>query len=203
MSNRFIWNFEFDPASPLPQQNDAFAEKEAVRWESRFFWPETSIIRLHGLQQHWLRLSNYKIKQHQDTYLLLSEHHYNIKQRQGKVLYKPLLEQRASIYGFGKKINLDALAMNEEEEKKRKRLVRLLEEKGLKLEVEKEALTCKLLTEPNIKLELSRLYVKQQTYFSLCLSGRSFSLVQSLSNHLLPEGNSCDYVNFLKKMMGL
>ncbi|QBR85225.1 hypothetical protein E3983_13225 [Legionella israelensis] len=201
MNKRFIWNFEFETSHPLSQGIEG--EKEHIRWESRFFWPETSIIKLQGLNERFLNISDYKIKQHSDTYILLADHHYNIKWRRGTLLYKPLLEQKDHIYGFDKKIDLDESAKEVQAENERIKLLRLVQKEGRRLDVEKETLTCKLRFEPGIKLELARLSIKNHIYFSVCLSGRCFPLIQSLSKRLLNEQKSCDYVSFLKQMMDL
>ena len=86
---RFVWNFEIDTQYPLTMDAFSIEEKEEVRWERRFFWPENKIIKLHGLNQEFLKLSNYTVKPRCDRYYVLADSDANIKLRRGEMLYKP------------------------------------------------------------------------------------------------------------------
>lgn len=188
-----IWNFEIDKDNPLLLEHFSAQEKEDIRWERRYFWSDQERIRLHGLDDCFLKLSDYAIKKHSDVYFLLADNDANIKLRRGELLYKPLIKQVDDCYGFGKKIPISDSANPE-----LKQIFRQAEEGSQRLTVNKETLTYKLKTKPGIKMELARLEIEGKIYFSVCVEGRSLNLVQSISKHLLKGQKSCDYVSFLK-----
>lgn len=203
MNKRLVWNFEIDSQDankfpPLPH-----SVKEDYRWESRFFWPEESIITLHGLSDSFLNLASYESKQREDIYYVLASKDYNLKQRRDELLYKPLLKETDLMQGFGKKINLS----NHDSDYLlpgitpilKGQLMHLIQTDGQPLTVKKIALSYSFDSEPKIKLELSRLMIEQDIYFSLCVEGKSAQLVQLISHRLLKGQPSCDYVRFLKQ----
>lgn len=188
-----VWNFVIDPEDPLRLDQFPVYEKEGIRWECRYFWPDKAPIRLQGLDESYLRLSDYVFKKHADVYFLLADHDANIKVRRGEMVYKPLLKAVGGCYGFAKKIPL-----SDSPDHQLKALIEQAKAYHQGLEVNKETLTYKFKTKPSIKMELARLEIEGEIYFSVCIEGRSLNLVQSISQHLLKGQKSCDYVSFLK-----
>ncbi len=205
MTKRIVWNFELDFENPLVLEQLPKEEKESIRWESRFFWPDDKIITLQSLNNSLLKLSEYTVKPHADVYYLLPDCNANIKMRRDTLFYKPLLKQVDDIYGFGKKIPLEGqlgkMLFDDNSVIDLRQLKSKAEEKGQRLEVTKDSLSYKFPTEPTIKLELARFEIKGAVYFSACIEGRSLPLVQTISRRVLKGQKSCDYVNFLKTIV--
>lgn len=202
MNTRLVWNFELNYANLLPL-NNLEDSREELRWEARYFWPGKAIIPLNGLDERFLALSNYEFKHRQDDYTLLPKLPLNIKKRRNELVYKPLLQETKILRGYGKKIKLadcpPDLILPGRQGLKVGDLLTELEENSLEIEVTKEAMIYQFLSEPKIKLELSRLEIRQNIYFSLCVEGRSQKLVAEIARQLLGTEVSCDYVAFLKK----
>ncbi|KTC87086.1 hypothetical protein [Legionella brunensis] len=202
MNKRLIWNFEINDQPQLVLDSLPQGEKESIKWEARYFWPEDSIIILNGLDSSFLNLSNYEIKNRQDYYLLLSDYDYNIKQRRDELQYKPLLQEIDNIRGYGKKIDLNLYTSNSLPAALHSTigLLSQLQEKAIKLSVSKIALLYRFQTTPAIKLELARLKVHEKIFFSVCIEGPSQLLVTQIAKYLLPDQISCDYVSFLRQL---
>lgn len=202
MNKRLLWNFEIKAGKPIDFTKIEAKEKEDLIWETRFFWSEQEPIILTGLDEGFLIISNYEIKQRADRYYLLPDYPYNIKQRRDELLYKPLIKEKQGLCGYGKKINLinypPQLSLPGTKQLSAQTLLNQLERHQQEIAVTKEALIYKLPCAPKIKLELARLVIQKQIYFSLCIEGRSESLVGELAKHLLGKQLSCDYVRFLK-----
>lgn len=204
MNRRLVWNFEINPINALDfsELND---QRDELRWEARYFWPEKTIICLHGLDQRFLAFSNYKAKHRQDRYALLSGLDYNIKERKMEWLYKPLMAETEQLRGYGKKINLADYPANKDlPGSKNLRAAELLSKvitNQYNIELSKEALIYKFPGDPTIKLELARLELSEKIYFSLCIEGHSPRLVSRLSKQLVGSQISCDYVRFLKQAL--
>jgi hypothetical protein len=203
MNTRLVWNFELSNSNLL-YLDDLKESPDELRWEARYFWPGDAIISLKGLDSRFLALSNYEAKHRQDCYSLLADSNFNIKQRRMQLFYKPLLQETDLLRGYGKKINLadypsdlilpgSRLSAAE--------LLKQLENNQQEIEVAKEALIYKFPSEPTIKLELARLEIAKKIYFSLCVEGRSQTLVASLARQLMIKELSCDYVSFLKGIL--
>ncbi|CAM2834460.1 hypothetical protein [Legionella worsleiensis] len=206
MTQRLVWNFEFSANNPVLLSDDAADDQSDVKWERRFFWTEQEIIHLTCIDQALLDLANYQQKHKEDTYYILPDSNLNIKLRRNELWYKPILKETASATGFGTKINLDALHnmpdkgnhlavdyLNSIAQNARK--------KGIEVFVKKEAFIYKFHTTPHIKLELARLEVNQNIYFSACIEGKSLSLVEYISEQMLGKQTSCEYVLFLKSIL--
>lgn len=190
MNQRLIWNFEFcekksssqgtlEFVLPLPQ------EVADLKWEIRLFWPSDQIITLYKSEDSLLDLTHYRHKYKEDYYYLLTENNDNIKRRGNKLLYKPLLQGTPYALGYGKKIEREFVPSSYEE-----------------VYVQKEAFLYSFATQPKTKLELARLKVRNQHYFSLCIEGKSLSLVKRISSLLLKDPPiPCDYVTFLKDII--
>lgn len=203
MNTRLVWNFEIRKQNLLNFE-DLNGCPDELHWEARYFWPGDAIIPLNGLDSRFFQFSNYKAKHRQDFYFLLADLKLNIKQRRTQLFYKPLLQERDLLQGYGKKINLEDYPSDLVLPGCNLRSAELLEKiarNSHKVEVSKEALIYKFATEAGIKLELARLEIKEKVYFSLCVEGRSEALVSTVARHILSEEKSCDYVSFLKQVL--
>ena len=202
MNKRLVWNFEINADKPLQVPSAAGTGDDLKRWESRFFWPDDQIITLHGLNDHFLELSRYKIKHREDTYFLLADTDYNLKIRREQLVYKPILMKKNQLIAYGKKIKLDEQAPDTQlpgcEEKDTKTFIARIHDQGKKVSVEKEALIYTFETSPNTKLELAWLHVTNKAYFSLSIESRSIEWVKSITRQLLGDLCARDYVTFLK-----
>lgn len=204
MNKRLVWNFEINSDNLLDLGKLPLVERDELRWEARFFWPDDTIITLNGLDEHFLLLSNYRVKHRKDCYSLLPNCNYNIKRRRSELLYKPLL-QKTTFCAYGKKINLsdypsDAILPGSDNLHAAD-LLSKLQDRSQEIEVVKEALVYKLTADPTIKLELARLELDKRIYLSACIEGHSQLLVTKIANHLLKGQISCDYVSFLQQTL--
>jgi hypothetical protein len=204
MNKRLVWNFEINVSKRSNIEQLLSQEQELIRWEARYFWPEDTIITLHGLSSSILNLAHFQIKERHDSYYLLPQRHLNIKKRDEKLLYKPLLNQKNHCYGFGKKINLMDISTEQALPScplmKAGDLLNLVQSHGEIIEVNKVALIYKFACSPTIKLELSRLIINKETYFSASIEGRSYYLVTQLCHLLMKQQISCDYITFLQQL---
>ncbi len=203
MNKRLVWNFEICDKDVLCMPNANLEENQTERWEARFFWPGHQIIVLNGLSDAFLDVSRYQIKHRQDIYCLLDDADYNLKIRRNQPMYKPMLIQDTHATAFGKKINL------EEEEKNSAllpntthltaaMLLKRIQQEGLRIPVEKEALIYRFSTSPVVKLELAKLHVLNTTWFSVNIESRSKIFVDTIKQHLFGNKPCSDYVHFLK-----
>ena len=189
MNKRLVWNFEIPSGNQLQLPEPSLDITADTHWESRFFWPEKSVIVLSGLDEYFLELSRYKIKHRLDYYTLLPDTDDNIKKRKDEWVYKPLLKQTTLAVEYGKKIKL-----KDDSEFK---------DQGQTVLVEKEALIYKFESHPSTKLELARLVINQQVFFTLCIEAPELSWVEQLTQQITDETLSLDYVSFLKQQVGL
>jgi hypothetical protein len=205
MNQRLVWNFEFGPGNIIPLSRLEANEKDDLKWEVRYFWPDEQTIVLNNIDNGLLNLANYERKFKDDCYYLLPDNDFNIKLRRNEVQYKPLIQQVNNVLGFGHKIILDKQLQNPNEEASftsyLQQLAKQIKQVGIGITVKKESYTYKFPTNPPIRLELSRLEIDSTVYFSICIEGKSLFLVETLSNHLLDNQISCDYVHFLKKIV--
>lgn len=202
MPTRLVWNFEVCEKNPIDFNRLSSDETDSIRWEARYFWQQNEIIILNGLNAHFLDLNNYKIKSRQDSYYLLADSFYNIKARREEILYKPLLKNNTLSQGFGKKINLldsSRSSLLNESLLTQQALLEQIKKNSKKIDVYKVALLYKFNTSPTIKLELARLTIANDCYFSACIEGYSEKIVNQISQRILTNLASCDYVHFLKK----
>lgn len=201
MQTRFIWNFEIDTGT-LTLPGNTSNDGSNVNWEFRSFWASHEIITIQGLNQSFLDLANYQIKFKSDTYYFLPNALYNLKRRNGDFFYKPILKKNNSATGFGKKINLseasDDILLPGIVDMDVKTLLDTINTSAQKIEIEKEALIYRWETYPKIKMEIAKLRIKQDTYFTLSLESTSLSHVTTLTKQLLGKRTSSDYSTFLK-----
>lgn len=204
MSKRLVWNFEINSEIPLNIPENDSEDALTDRWESRFFWPGKEIIVLNGLDDRFLDLSLYEAKHRQDTYCLLPDKNYNVKLRRNQPLYKPTLMTTQQAVAYGKKINLEEQEPDKPlpgaEETNARALLGDIQQNGLRIAVEKEALIYRFETVPKLKLELARLTIANTTWFSVNIESRSKRLVESITQQMFDGQASCDYVTFLKAL---
>lgn len=201
MNKRFIWNFEFEQDEPIELKSIATDEHEPLRWEVRYFWPQTEIIRLRGLNEPFLKLDAYKIKEKCDRYYVLANQPFNLKKRRGMIYYKPIIKQCHKVIAYGKKIPLlpenKTLLMNMGLAFDRWQQAIL--EEALTVDITKETLTYCFSKPHKTNIEFSRIEVNEAIFLSFCVESRLKSHVIDLANHLLPNTEPLDYVSFLKR----
>lgn len=206
MNQRLVWNFEFKiKKTTAPLKYPAPKDAESIKWEIRYFWPHDAIIVLAPIENSLLDLAYYQQKHREDYYYLLPGNNYNIKKRREETLYKPILRQVRQAIGFGAKVNIDYREEYPEkttlDEPQLQHIAQQIAHEGRQVHVKKEAFVYKFPTKPTIKLELARLEVFNQVYFSACIEGKSLELVENIAEHLLDKQLSCDYVSFLKNIL--
>ena len=204
MNKRFIWNFEFDTRAPHVSEEPPAVTHDANRWEARYFWPESQIITIHGLGDSFLNLSQYNYKQRDDTYLILRDRSYNLKLRRDNILYKPFIARTPAGTQYGKKRkyeSLDDLLPPEEETLTKDDFIIKVRKEAVPVHLDKEALILKLSRPPKLKLEFARIKLEHQIYFSLSIESKSKEWVQNLSQMLLKNKFSTDYIDFIKNHM--
>lgn len=199
MNQRLVWNFEFSKKKVAPLVSSNEQDKTDLKWEARFFWPENKLIVLSKIEESLIEISQYNQKHKEDYYYLLSDSDYNIKRRRDQLLYKPIHLKTQYAIGFGPKINLEEIS--EESNQEFKKIANKARAEATVVHVKKESFTYKFHTVPTIKLELARLEAFNKIYFSACIEGRSVSLVETVSERLLGEHLSSDYVTFLKSIL--
>ena len=201
MTQRLVWNFEFTTPKYSALSDLKISKEDDLKWEARFFWPESEIISLSLLDDSLLEIAHYQQKQKQDQYYLIPKHNYNLKSRRDELLYKPLVKQSKYAFGFGAKINISKLdnssSLASYPKFDVKKVMKKLE-KSPEIVVKKDSFTYKFSLQPSVKLELARIDVNNQIYFSLCVEGKSRDLVEAISTGLLGKKPSSDYVSFLK-----
>lgn len=204
MNKRFVWNFEMNGDNPLKiPAADNFVQTPN-KWEARFFWPDDQIITLNGLNDDFLKLSNYQIKHRADTYYLLPNTDYNLKIRHNQLFYKPLLMKKTYAMAYGKKIKLEeeasCLDLPGIDAQDVAALLSHIKKNAIKINVEKEALVFQLASTPTTKFEFAWLTVAKKNYFSVCIESRLLSVVESIAHQLLGELPTSDYITFLKEI---
>ena len=213
MNTRLVWNFEITPNCQLHLPEAQVIASADTHWESRFFWSANDIIVLSGLDETFLELSRYKIKHRLDSYYLLPDADYNIKKRRDELVYKPILKRSPSAIEYGKKIKLkkdasiieltSSTLTNFTSDNDHQSLVRKIAEQSLEVPVEKDALIYKFESHPSTKLEIARLIINHQVFYTLCVEAPTLFLVEEITRQLTKESPSQDYVLFLKKHTGL
>lgn len=193
MKKRLAWNFEINIGAPFALPVIIEPPQMDLHWEFRFFWPEQDMIILHGLDERFLELSRYNIKHRSDTYVLLPNVDYNIKQRRDKWIYKPLREKTIRANAYGKKITIEELTAAEPN------LQHAINE-GQPVLVNKEAMIYKFESHLATKLELARLTIHHQIYFSIGIESQTRALVEALTQRIIGDQETSDYVYFLKQL---
>ena len=202
MTNRLVWNFEFTPSTNFLLLNLDKVEENELKWEARFFWPETEIITLQLLDSDLLELAHYQHKQKSDKYYLLKQG-FNIKNRRDELVYKPLIKKGKYSLGFGHKLTLAEPDKTPPDLYKSdlKKIIAGIKHSTAVL-VKKESFSYKFATQPHTKLELARIEINSAIYFTLCVEGQSRYLVEKISKKLLGKRATEDYVGFLKGIAG-
>jgi len=195
---RFIWNFEFKNTKKIQNISLLHSQEDSIKWEARFFWPQSQIVTLKLIDEGLLDLSLYQYKQKTDDYLLLAHTDANLKFRHDELWYKPLIKNATYALGYGTKYVI-------EEQNSLMPSRQVIPKNALtsspRIRIDKETLSYKFPTTPTIKLELSKIKIKKTIYFSLCVEGRSHELVEQLTGWLLGKCPSSDYPSFLKSIV--
>lgn len=202
MNTRLFWNFEttgaafgFPPNSDLP--------KGSLRWEMRWFWPHDRPILLYGLDASFLELTQFKTKHRTDTYYLLDDLPANLKRRNHRLVYKPLLARDGNLYGYGKKINLHEVAPDTPlpglVHLSAGDLVHRRETAHPRLLITKTALIREFSIPQGCLMEFTRITHNGGVYFSFSIESRSKTVIMALADHLQPDGLCCDYPTFLRQ----
>lgn len=203
MNKRLAWNFEINSDSPFKLPIINTMETPGVHWEARFFWPEHDIIALSGLEEHFLELSQYKIKHRSDCYALLPDADYNVKTRHDELMFKPMIQRTNTAVAYGKKIKLahcmtDIAIEGSNELINPQALIQRIKNQGQFVQVEKEALVRTFESHPSSKMELARLSIGSSIYFSVSIESPVLSIVQHITQQMIAHSEHCDYVTFLK-----
>lgn len=202
MNKRLVWNFEINTAESLLIEATTMSDSTEMTWESRFFWHEHDIIILNGLSQAFLDLSHYQIKHKADEYYLLPHMPYNLKVRRNQLYYKPLIVRTPCAFAYGKKINLHEqkpdMRLAGTDNLDVKNILAQIYNQSRHVLIEKETLSYQFKTTPTTQLELSRIYLADTVYFSVCIESSSRSLVESITTQLLHNCIANDYVSFLQ-----
>lgn len=205
MTQRLVWNFEFTHTKILHLPEEPKHKSDLLKWEARFFWQQQDIVSLTLIDNALLQLSNYQHKQKKDVYYLIPKNSFNIKKRRDELLYKPLIKKRKHSCGFGPKIKLNELSKDSHSIEHSGidivSLMTLLQLQGVEVLVKKESFSYKFPVHPHIKLELSRIEINQQIYFSVCVEGKSQQSVELISRCIVGQQPCCNYVRFLKKII--
>lgn len=201
MNKRLVWNFEINTDNPIKLPHAHHFIETPNRWESRFFWPDNEMITLRGLNHNFLKLSEAQVKHRSDTYYVLPNKDYNLKLRHNQLLYKPIIMKQSIAIAYGKKIKLEASALGLElpgcDTHNISALIAHIKDNAVKINIEKEALIFRFDTTPLTKLELAWLTIANKSYFSASIESRAFSVVESMTQQLIGERPTSDYVTFL------
>lgn len=200
MNQRLVWNFEINNKSELIWPSPSTPEHPQLHWEVRYFWPKDVIITLHGLSDTFLNLSLFHSKHRQDTYYLLPNSDYNLKLRHQKLSYKPLLIQQGACIAYGKKIKLEELNDNSpvpSSDETASTLLQRIQQQAIPMLVEKDVLIYHFQSPAPLKLELARLMIGTQHYFSASLEGNDVELLEALRQQMFGQEKSCSYMSFL------
>jgi hypothetical protein len=204
MNKRLVWNFEITPNGSFQQPPHHEDTHNGMHWESRFFWSGDEVIPLGGLDEHFLNLSRYTVKHRQDFYFLLPDVNYNLKQRHEKLSYKPIIKQSPFAIAYGKKIKLEEQTPSFQSPGgpmiDPHALILRIQHEALSVCVDKEALMYQFPSAPNTKLELARLVINTQVFFSVSIESPALTWVETFAQHLVPAQTPCDYVTFLKRL---
>jgi hypothetical protein len=196
MNQRLVWNFEFSESKLKGTPRFNRENKDEIKWEVRHFWPSDKIITLNPIDPELVDLSHYERKFKDDCYYLVPKKNYNIKLRHDELLYKPTVDESKLAVGFGPKVELKKTSPSKE-----KALFNEVKKNGIPITVKKEEFVFEFPTTPTVRLELSRLVIKDSVFFSLCVEGRSLVLVETISKELLQKQEPSEYVKFLKKIV--
>ncbi|MFI4962618.1 MAG: hypothetical protein ACHP6H_02030 [Legionellales bacterium] len=201
MTHPLIWNFECLLKPKLTLNLLETPKKDPLKWEARFFWPDSELICMNIQDESLENLTLYERKHKEDTYYLIPEKNYNVKQRGSRLLYKPITNETPFATGFGNKITLENLEGTHIETHPKPELLKNIfdsaKQLALIIPVRKESYTYKFPITPTIKLELVRVEVHNKIYYSACVEGRSHDLVKTMSDDLFGKRKHCDFVSFL------
>lgn len=210
----FFWNFRLGKTTASEKSKslpclDKTDPPQCNGWEVRYFWdfPDAPPVIIPAFEPHMFDIRQYNFIVHTDLYLVPADASLNIKIRKDEILVKRHLFHQDGIDGFAQK---DREHISNESpihdlsraqiEAFLSQLQSLKEEKVGPVElctVTKESMLISLKTVP-AKIELSKIYVNNQAYLSLCIESRTFEAADHLKNSLNINIAPCSYINFLK-----
>jgi len=206
MNKDLIWNFAFNEQTKVEFDTSLLLKPSEssgpIKWEVRFFWSEGEQCNLNALTDAEVALALYEPKNHKDYYYLIPGYEYNLKKRYEKIFYKPLVERSGRALGFGAKQILEP--SSEELSQKDLLATQMLEhinQRSIELYVQKEAFVYSFPSSPKTKLELGRVEVLNKVFYTACVEGRSYALVEQIAHHLAPQHQATDYVHFLQQLV--
>lgn len=109
MDKQFLWNFKFTNQHKNNLREivtNTYPTEGNLFWEKRYFWPEKKQAIVNNATKKLLNVEDYKMKSHQDTYLLLPSNRDNLKIRNHQLTLKTLLKVEDECYLYCKKIKL-------------------------------------------------------------------------------------------------
>ena len=124
-----------------------------------------------------------------------------LKGNDDELVYKPLIQRSKFAFAYGKKIKLQhaaELTTVHGEQLNTSQLIQDIHQQGNSISVNKEALIYKFQTHPSTKLELARLDINQQIYFSVNIESSEQIVVEYLAQQMIGDDEPSDYVTFLK-----
>ncbi len=206
-----IWQFQSDGSQPADAESLSDKIKNIKQWEARFFWREDESIILSHLDEDALYLKNYKHESKIDTYVL-DEHNRNIKLREDKLHFKPLLTKEDSLTCYEKKQKFIPLKDYMEIRTLLPKLPKtqphsinefnewLLEHYQL-INVEKESYLYKIKKDSKTRFELSKLIINDALYYSLVVESRLKEHTLTIKKALNINATAVDYIQFLKSLL--
>ncbi|MBL9030015.1 MAG: hypothetical protein JNK42_06080 [Caedimonas sp.] len=193
------------------------SKKDLVIWEWRSFWPENCpMIPLLLAPFKILSFDEFKNVNFDDAYLVIKENLLNLKTRDQKLVYKPLVEEYGKMLAFGHKKKVDfpltwhelyplfpRLPYYKQPLVSPHELALALCESDYQVEVisvQKNAYRYKMSQGP--QLELSRIKFHNQVWYSICLEGLSEIQVRKYAHSIVTqEGKLMGYAEFLNQFL--
>jgi hypothetical protein len=156
---------------------------------------------LHGLSDHFRKLSQYDSIHKDDTYFLLPNESFNFKLRKDELFYKPILSKQSNAVAYGKKVRLadhsPEMTLPGMGAQTIDTLLSRIKSEGIRLHVEKEALIYYFDSIPRCKFELAWLRVTGKSFFSVSIESKALPIVESIRQQIIKNSPSHDYITFL------
>lgn len=208
----FLWDFAIDVSAKNALKRldlKSYQADSTCKWERRFFWQDGEKVILKNIGRSFLNFQKYIFVVNDDAYFIHMHHDKNIKFRNDKVTYKPLLSQDHGTAQYGPKEKYDLHTINPlitavlpelEKFKHHEYVKNFLAQSYEEIPVLKEAFIYCINETLGAQFELSRLKIGSHFYLSLCLEARSRELISHLDQLFGIEKPSLTYVQFLKML---
>lgn len=207
-SRKLVWQFWSDKDAPtaLPQNYDRYSISDDTKWEQRFFWRHDAPITLNGFHGSELEVTGFRFKRKEDVYILTPNRH-NIKIRNDKIAYKPLLSTTDQVYAYGKKQKFKApspelakLLPIMHKWDPQVPLKTFLQAHFTLVPTYKETYSKLLHKNLKAKVELARVEIAGISYLSFCIEAKNLELVKELGQTLVPDQTPIDFIEFIEKI---